>query len=41
MDTVDSGMEEDRTVELEVVERELDDAVLTRQWTGDRAASHR
>jgi hypothetical protein len=41
MDMVDTGMGEDRAVELEVVEREPEGAVLARHWIGDRAARHR
>jgi hypothetical protein len=40
MDTVDSGMREDRTAELKVVEREPEGVVLARHWTGDGAARH-
>jgi hypothetical protein len=35
MNIVDSGMEEDRTIEVEMVERELKNMVLTRHWTCD------
>jgi hypothetical protein len=41
MDTVDTGMGEEREVELEVVEREPEGVVLVRHWTGDGAARHR
>jgi hypothetical protein len=41
MDTVDTGMGEDRAVKLEVVERESEDVVLTRHWTDDEAARYR
>jgi hypothetical protein len=41
MDTVDTGMREDRVAELEVVEREPEGAVLVRHWIGDGAARHR
>jgi hypothetical protein len=41
MNMVDSGMGEDRTAELEVIERELEDMVLVRHWTGNGAARHR
>jgi hypothetical protein len=41
MDTVDTGMGEDRAAQLEVVEREPEGVVLTRHWIGDRAARHR
>jgi hypothetical protein len=33
-------MWEDMTVEVEVVEREHEDMVLTRHWTGDGAEMH-
>jgi hypothetical protein len=36
----DSGMGKDMTIELEVVEREIEDVVLARHWTGDRAARY-
>jgi hypothetical protein len=36
--TVDTGMGEDRAVELEVIEREPEGVVLARHWTGDGAA---
>jgi hypothetical protein len=35
MDTVDTDMGEDRAAGLEVVEREPDDVVLARHWTGE------
>jgi hypothetical protein len=41
MNTVDSGMEEDRTTELEVVEREPEGVILARHWTDDGAVRHR
>jgi hypothetical protein len=41
IDMVDNGMGEDRTAELEVVEREPEGVVLARHWTGDEAARHR
>jgi hypothetical protein len=41
MNTVDTGMGEDRAAELEVVEREPEDAVLVRHWIGDTAVRHR
>jgi hypothetical protein len=40
MDTVDTGMREDRAVELEVVEREPEGVVLARHWTDDGVARH-
>jgi hypothetical protein len=39
MDREDSGMGEDMTVELEVVEREPEGMVLTRHWTGEASTS--
>jgi hypothetical protein len=33
--TVDTGMGEDRAVELEVIEREPEGVVLVRHWTGE------
>jgi hypothetical protein len=41
MDTVDTGMGEDRAAELEVVEREPEGAVLVMHWIGDGAVRHR
>jgi hypothetical protein len=41
MDTVNTGMMEDRAAELEVVERDPEGVVLVRHWTGDGAARHR
>jgi hypothetical protein len=41
LNTVDTGMGEDRAVELEVVEREPKSVVLMRHWTGDEAVMHR
>jgi N-methylhydantoinase B/oxoprolinase/acetone carboxylase alpha subunit len=41
MDTVNTGMGEDRMTELEVVERESEGVVLTWHWTGDGAVRHR
>jgi hypothetical protein len=41
MDTVDTGMGEDRAAELEVVEREPEGVVLARHWTGDGVTRHR
>jgi hypothetical protein len=41
MDTVDTGMRENRATELEVVEREPEGTVLVRQWISDGAARHR
>jgi hypothetical protein len=41
MDREDSGMGEDMTVELEVIERENESVVLMRHWTGDGAERHR
>jgi hypothetical protein len=41
MNTVDTGMGEDRATELEVVEREPEDVMLVRHWTGDGVARHR
>jgi hypothetical protein len=41
MGTVDSGMGEDRTAELEVVERESDGMVLVRYWTDDGVVRYR
>jgi hypothetical protein len=41
MNTVDSGIEEDRMAELEMVERELEGVVLARHWTGDGAVRQR
>jgi hypothetical protein len=35
MDTVDTGMGEDRAAELKVVEREPKGMVLMRHWTGE------
>jgi hypothetical protein len=40
MDTVDTGMREDRAAELEVVEREPEGVVFTRHWTGDGTVRH-
>jgi hypothetical protein len=40
MDTVDTGMWDDRAAELEVVERELEGVVLASHWTSDGAARH-
>jgi hypothetical protein len=40
MDTVDTGMGEDRVAELEMVERALEGMVLARHWTDDGAARH-
>jgi hypothetical protein len=41
MDTVDTGMGDDRAVELGVVEKEPEGVVLARHWTGNGAARHR
>ena len=41
MNTVDTGMVEDRAAELEVVEREPEDVVLARHWISNGAARHR
>jgi hypothetical protein len=41
MDTVDTGIGEDRATELELVEREPESVVLVRHWTGDGVARHR
>jgi hypothetical protein len=41
MDTLDTGMREDRATELEVVEREPKGVVLISHWTDDGAARHR
>jgi hypothetical protein len=41
MDREDSGMREDMTVEVEVVEREHEGVVLMRHWIGDGAEMHR
>jgi hypothetical protein len=41
MNTVDTGMREDRAAELEVVDREREGVVLTRHWTSDGAVRHR
>jgi hypothetical protein len=41
MDREDTIMGEDMTVEVEVVEREHEDVVLVRHWTGDGAERHR
>ncbi len=41
MDIVGSGMGEDRTAELKVVEREPEGVVLARHWTDDGVARHR
>jgi hypothetical protein len=41
MDTVDTGMGEDRAAELEVVERESEGVVLVKHWIGNGAARHR
>jgi hypothetical protein len=35
MDTIDTGMWEDRAPELEVVKKEPDGVVLVRHWTGE------
>jgi hypothetical protein len=40
MDTVDTGMGEDRAAELEVVERELEGVGLARHWTDDGTVRH-
>jgi hypothetical protein len=40
MDREDSGMREDMTVDVKVVEREPDDVMLMRHWTADGAARH-
>jgi hypothetical protein len=40
MDREDSGMREDMTVDVKVVEREPDDVMLVRHWTADGAARH-
>jgi hypothetical protein len=40
INTVDTVMGEDREAELEVVEREPEDVVLTRRWTSDGSAMH-
>jgi hypothetical protein len=40
MDTVNTGMGEDRAAELEVVEREFEGVVLVRHWTGDGVVRH-
>jgi hypothetical protein len=37
----DSGMGEDMTVEVEVVEREYEGVVLVRHWTSDGVERHR
>jgi hypothetical protein len=41
LDREDSGMGEDMTVEMEMVEREHEGVVLVRHWTGDGAEKHR
>jgi hypothetical protein len=41
MDAMDTGMEEDRAVELEVVKREPKGVVLVMHWTNDGAVRHR
>jgi hypothetical protein len=41
IDTVNNGMWEDRTAELEVVEREFEGVMLARHWTDDEAVRHR
>jgi hypothetical protein len=41
MDTVNTGMWEDRAAELELVEREPEGMVLAGHWTDDGAARHR
>jgi hypothetical protein len=41
MDIVDSGLGEDKTTELEVVERDFKGVVLARHWTSDGASRHR
>jgi hypothetical protein len=41
MDTLDTGIGEDRAAELEVVEREPDGVVLVRHWTDNGAVRHR
>jgi hypothetical protein len=40
MDREDSGMREDMTVDVKVVERGPDDVMLVRHWTADGAARH-
>jgi hypothetical protein len=39
MDMMDTGMGEDRSVELEVVEREPEGAVLARHWIGEASSN--
>jgi hypothetical protein len=39
MDTMDTGMEEDKTTELEVVGREPEGMVLVRLWTGEASSN--
>jgi hypothetical protein len=41
MNTVDTSMWEDKAVGLKVIEREPEDVVLVRHWTGDGATRHR
>jgi hypothetical protein len=41
MDTLDTGIGEDRAAEVEVVEREPDGVVLVRHWTDNGAVRHR
>jgi hypothetical protein len=40
MDTVDTGMREDRSPKLEVVQREPDGVVLMRHWTDNGSTRH-
>jgi hypothetical protein len=39
MDTVNTGMGEDRAAELEVVEREPEGAVLVMHWIGEASSN--
>jgi hypothetical protein len=41
MDTMDTDMGEDRSAELEVIEREPKGVVLAMHWTSDGAVRHR
>jgi hypothetical protein len=41
MDTMDTDMREDRWAELDVIEREPEDVVLTMHWIDDGATRHR
>jgi hypothetical protein len=41
IDSEDTDIEEDMTIEVEVVEKEHNGMVLTTHWTGDGAEMHR